>query len=93
MDKITVDAALAKLSPFELKGEIIAKAADKIKHDANTLLNAGRGNPNWIATEARDAYFALGQFAMSECRRDFYLPEGIAGTPEKAGIAARFERG
>lgn len=92
MDKITVDADLAKLSPFELKGEIIAKAADKIKNDANTLLNAGRGNPNWIATEARDAYFALGQFAMSECRRDFYLPEGIAGTPEKAGIAARFEQ-
>lgn len=85
------DAELARLSPFELKGRIIAMADEKVRRDANTLLNAGRGNPNWVATEARNAFFALGQFAMTECGRDFLLPEGIAGVPRKDGISVRFE--
>lgn len=86
-----LDAELSKLSPFELKGRIIAMADEKVRRDANTLLNAGRGNPNWVATEARNAFFALGQFAMTECSRDFFLPEGIAGVPQKGGISVRFE--
>ena len=83
---------LSKLSPFELKDKIINMADVTIKNEANTLLNAGRGNPNWVATEARDAFFALGQFAMEECRRTFSLPEGIAGVPQQPGIASRFEQ-
>ena len=55
------------------------------------MLNAGRGNPNWIATEPREAFFLLGQFGLCECRHAFSLEEGIAGIPQKAGIAARFE--
>lgn len=88
---LKLDDELLKLSPFELKGRIIAAAARKVKDSANTLLNAGRGNPNWVATEPRDAFFALGQFAMTECRRTFNLPEGIAGVPDSEGIASRFE--
>lgn len=86
-----IDKELSKLSPFELKGRIIEMANEKVKKAANTLLNAGRGNPNWVAAESRNAFFALGQFAMSECYRDFSLPEGIAGVPQKNGIAMRFE--
>ncbi len=86
-----LDAELAKLSPFELKGRIIEAADEKVKNAAYTLLNAGRGNPNWIAIEARRAFFALGQFAMQECSRVFELPEGIAGVPSKDGISVRFE--
>ena len=86
-----IDKELSKLSPFELKGRIIEMANEKVKKAANTLLNAGRGNPNWVAAESRNAFFALGQFAMSECNRDFSLPEGIAGVPQKNGIAMRFE--
>lgn len=86
-----LDKELSKLSPFELKGHIIAMANEKIKKSANTMLNAGRGNPNWVADQARDAFFALGQFAMSECRRDFTMPEGIAGVPQKEGISVRFQ--
>ena len=86
-----LDAELNKLSPFELKGRIIAAADEKVKNAAYTLLNAGRGNPNWIAIEARRAFFALGQFAMEECSRDFEMPEGIAGVPQKEGISVRFE--
>lgn len=86
-----VDQELSKLSPFELKGRIIAAANEKVKKAAYTLLNAGRGNPNWIATESRKAFFALGQFAMQESERDFKYPEGIAGVPQKEGISVRFE--
>lgn len=86
-----LDAELSKLSPFELKGRIIAAADEKVKNAAYTLLNAGRGNPNWVATESRKAFFAIGQFAMEECERDFKLTEGIAGVPQKEGISVRFE--
>lgn len=86
------DKELSQLSPFELKNKIIDMADVTIKQQANTLLNAGRGNPNWVATEARDAFFALGQFAMQECRLNFSLPEGIAGVPQQPGIASRFEK-
>jgi len=58
---------------------------------AHVMLNAGRGNPNWIATEAREAFFALGGFGIEECRRVMDMPEGIAGIPQKTGIAQRFE--
>ncbi len=86
-----LDKELSKLSPFELKGRIIAMADEKVKRDANTMLNAGRGNPNWVATRAREAFFALGQFAMKECGLTFSMPEGIAGVPQKEGISVRFE--
>ena len=56
------------------------------------MLNAGRGNPNWIATVPREAFFTLGKFGLEECRRVMDLPEGIAGIPEKADIAQRFEQ-
>lgn len=86
-----IDEELSKLSPFELKGRIIEMADEKVRKSANTMLNAGRGNPNWVATEARNAFFAFGQFAMAECVRTFELPEGIAGVPGKEGISVRFE--
>jgi len=86
-----LDAELSKLSPFELKGRIIAAADEKVKNAAYTLLKAGRGNPNWLAIECRKAFFALGMFAVEEAERDFHLPEGIAGVPQKEGISVRFE--
>lgn len=86
-----LDKELSELSPFELKDRIIAMADEKVKSAAKTMLNAGRGNPNWVADEPRDAFFALGQFAMDECRNSWKLPEGIAGIPVQEGIAVRFE--
>lgn len=79
------------ISPFELKNKLIEMADESIKKMAHTMLNAGRGNPNWIATEPREAFFLLGQFGLCECRRVFSSEEGIAGIPQKTGIAARFE--
>ena len=80
-----------RLSPFELKDRLIQLAKESSRQSTATMLNAGRGNPNWVATEAREAFFLLGKFALGECRR--VRDDGIlAGMPAKPGIAARLER-
>ena len=42
-----------KLSPFELKDKLIEMADESTKTRAAVMLNAGRGNPNWIAKIGR----------------------------------------
>lgn len=86
------DKNLEKISPFELKNRLIEMANESIKKEAHIMLNAGRGNPNWISTIPREAFFTLGQFGIQECRRVMDSPEGVAGIPEQEGIAARFEQ-
>jgi aspartate 4-decarboxylase len=82
-------ARLANLSPFELKDTLIQLASS---HAERTMLNAGRGNPNWLATIPRHGFFTLGQFAMEEAERSYgYLRQGVGGLPERAGMEARFE--
>jgi aspartate 4-decarboxylase len=77
------------LSPFEIK-DFLAKAAGKAaKASALAYLNAGRGNPNWIATAPREAFFLLGQFAIVESKRVLDLPPGVGGMPKAAGSADR----
>lgn len=88
----SLDKDLEKISPFELKNRLIDMANESVKKDAHIMLNAGRGNPNWISTIPREAFFTLGQFGMQECRRVMDAPEGVAGIPQKEGIAARFEQ-
>src|SRR4249920_480563 len=79
------------LSPFEIK-DFLAKAASKSDSAAvGAYLNAGRGNPNWIATEPREAFFLLGQFAITESKRVLDLPPGVGGMPQARGIAGRLE--
>ena len=90
MDELTLKQYEA-LSPFEIK-DFLAKAALKTTTaSALTYINAGRGNPNWIATEPREAFFTLGHFALSESKRVMDLPPGIGGMPKAPGIAERFE--
>jgi len=78
-------------SPFEIQDELITLAKAPSKRSAQAFLNAGRGNPNWIATTPRDGFFLLGQFAMTESRRVMEHPAGIGGMPQAAGIAGRFD--
>src|SRR5206468_2256977 len=54
-------------------------------------LNAGRGNPNWIATTPREGFFLLGQFALTESTRVMKHPAGLGGMPQSQGIAGRLE--
>jgi len=76
-----------ELSPFEVQFELTNIAGNF--HD-RTLLNAGRGNPNWIATTPRQAFFTLGNFAMEEAKCNCkYVHTGFHA--EKEGIARRFQ--
>jgi aspartate 4-decarboxylase len=80
----------AALSPFELKDELIKWAKDYSQQKAAThqFLDAGRGNPNWVATTPREAFFILGQFALGESKRVWDEP-GLGGMPHAARIADR----
>src|ERR1041385_7179386 len=90
MDAVTL-RQYATLSPFEIKNDLARVAAKTAKASQVAYLNAGRGNPNWIATEPRSAFFLLGQFAITESRRTMDLPHGVGGMPKRHGIAARLE--
>ena len=82
-------AKLATLSPFELKDQLMSLASS---HADRMMLNAGRGNPNFLATIPRHGFFQLGVFALQEAERSFaYMPEGVGGHPHVEGIEARFE--
>ena len=84
-----IERVYGKISPFELKDKLINLAEDSRRGSAHSLLDAGRGNPNWIAATPREAFFTFGQFAVSESRRIW--DEGdLAGMPRKEGIAVRF---
>ncbi len=75
-----------ELSPFEVQFALTNIAGNFRDH---TLLNAGRGNPNWIATTPRQAFFTLGNFAVEESKCNCkYIHTGFH--PEKNGIAERF---
>ena len=83
--------ALLKLSPFELKDELIKLAKVAERDDVAQFLDAGRGNPNWICTTPRDAYGTLLRFGLEESRRGVTIPDAgkqIARTP---GLGQRFE--
>src|SRR3954462_5551089 len=79
------------LSPFEIKDELIKLAKKTSRTTQSAFLNAGRGNPNWIATTPREGYFLLGQFAITESKRVMQHPPGIGGMPQAKGIASRLE--
>jgi aspartate 4-decarboxylase len=91
--RATMDPAdlnkMSQLSPFELKDTLIKLASS---HSERLMLNAGRGNPNFLATVPRQAFFQLGLFAISEAEGSFAdMPEGVGGLPRLDGIATRFE--
>jgi aspartate 4-decarboxylase len=80
-----------KLSPFEIKDELIKLAKKTSRTTQSAFLNAGRGNPNWVATTPREGYFLLGQFAVTESKRVMEHPAGLGGMPQAGGIASRLE--
>ena len=77
------------LSPFEFKEELISLAKNQSER---MLLNAGRGNPNFLATAPRHAYLRLGDFALKESERSYSYLDGVfGGMPEAKGIVERFD--
>lgn len=78
---------LGGLSPFELKDALIQVASESDR----LMLNAGRGNPNFLATTPRHGFFQFGRFAMAESERSFVYMDGVGGFPQREDIEARFE--
>ncbi len=79
----------SKLSPFELKDKLIDIATSD---GQRMMLNAGRGNPNFLALLPRWAFLSLGGFAMKEAERSYsYLDSGFGGLPEREGMVQRFD--
>ncbi len=81
---------LLKLSPFELKDKLIALAAEGERDSDAQMLNAGRGNPNWISTTPREAFGTLLHFALEESRRRIKDLPDTGHMPEKSGSGQRF---
>ncbi|KUL94975.1 aspartate aminotransferase [Bosea sp. WAO] len=90
MDPVTL-RTFETLSPFEIKDELIRLAKLTAQNSSIAMLNAGRGNPNWVAMTPREGFFLLGQFAITESRRVMNKPAGIGGMPKADGIAARLD--
>lgn len=88
----TYEKALETMSPFEIKNTLISLAEKDSQRSTATFLNAGRGNPNWLLSFPRVAFFLLGEFAVSESMRKVYDASiGIASSPVAGGVAKRFE--
>lgn len=85
-----MEKSYESISPFEFKNKLVSLAEQDDKKSARALLDAGRGNPNWIAATPREAFFALGQFALSEARR-VWDDNHLAGKPSREGIAQRLD--
>lgn len=72
--------------------EITAKQRDlAINNEAGyPVLDAGRGNPNWINTQARYAFTRFMDYSTQECELD--MSEGsMAGQAKLEGIGDRFD--
>jgi aspartate 4-decarboxylase len=85
--KVREEKRYEKLSPFELKNKLIQMAKT---HHERMMLNAGRGNPNWVAIAPRQGFFQLGLFALLESERKPHRP-GLGSSAENKGISKRFE--
>ena len=83
------DSPSDSLSPFEFKDQLLKLATS---HADRMMLNAGRGNPNFLAITARRAFLQLGEFALQEAERSYsYLNCGFGGLPKPEGQLQRFE--
>lgn len=83
-----MERSFEAISPFEFKNELISLAQGHEKKSARAMLDAGRGNPNWISATPREAFFALGQFAVTESRR-VWDDGTLAGKPARPGAYDR----
>lgn len=82
---------LENMSPFEIKSTLISLAEKDARQSTATFLNAGRGNPNWLLSYPRKAFFMLGEFAMTEADRSTYDESiGIVASPTQEGMKDRF---
>lgn len=80
---------LEKLSPFELRDTLLSLGSKEAATSGHPFLNAGRGNPNFLAVPPREAFFQLGLFATRVARQSQSWSDELVGQPKVAGIAKR----
>lgn len=73
------------LSPFELQDEL-GRLAEKANVDE--VLDAGKGQPNWLAATPRHAFHLLGQFALG-LAEEASIRADAGWFPDLDGVAAR----
>ena len=77
---------LAEESPFEIKNLLIKKAQDACAQSDCTMLNAGRGNPNFLNTAVRESFALLTLFA-AQAARDGSDVKDVGFRRSKDGLA------
>lgn len=87
MERSVEEKGYESLSPFELKNKLISMAENKRDR---IMLNAGRGNPNWVAIAPREGFFQFGLFALEESQINPHRP-GLGGVASKEGLTKRFQ--
>lgn len=88
-DKMTVDVReYLALSPFEFKNVLIDSAQQCAAKKKQPVLNAGRGNPNFLNTTVREAFSHLNTFA-SQLARKKTSTKDLGFRPDKKGIAQK----
>lgn len=78
----------SQIGPFEITA--MQRELAKTNSKNYSVLDAGRGNPNWINTQARYAYNRFEEYALSECELT-YKDESMAGQAQLEGIGNRFD--
>ena len=87
-DRAAEEQLMKEIGAFEITAE--QRELAKTNEAGYPVLDAGRGNPNWINTQARYAFTRLMNFAVGECERT--LNEGsMAGQAKREGIGERFD--
>lgn len=80
---------LERFGAFEVGKRMLTLAHHH--HHNNRILNAGRGNPNWINTKARLAMARLIEFGVSESNRTICSGD-MGGYVEEEKIGERFRQ-
>lgn len=89
------EARYEALSPFEIKNVLIDMAEESCRKrlaqgEKCRVLNAGRGNPNFLNTTARQAFCQLSMFA-AELANTYEAHPDLGLRPEKDGIAGKLK--
>lgn len=87
MGDFSYENKLEMLGAFEINFDMLKLAKNNEKNC--TLLNAGRGNPNWINTQSRLAFARLLEWGVFESKKTMDL-ENMAGYTLQNGMYDRF---
>lgn len=78
------------MSPFEFKNILLDMAEQSAKEHNHSVLNAGRGNPNFCNTTVRDAFSYLLHF-MSNYSSSLTHYKHLGVRPPRLGIAKKLQ--